>query len=479
MSEKELEVQRHAVMNLASSSVITIIGFLATIFYAHWVGAEVLGTYFLFLSFYSVLSLFTDLGINYASTQRISEGKEQDFFYSAGFIIRVALFILLTMILVLFQGRFADLNEAGLFWILIGILGLGTIQSYVGMAIGASNRLGLASTTSLINNLVRILVQVITVFLGYQVSGLIGGLVAGLFIQLIIDAKYVNYHLKKFEWVHVKGLLTFSKWAIFISAGTILFDNIPLILIAYFLPVSEVGIFGVCWAFSFFALFISTALVNSLYVKVSRWTAQKDMNAITVSLSRATTYSLVFALPIFSGSILLGYDLLYYIYGASFAAGATTLIIIIAMRGVQSILNLYTSFLMATDHAKQAVVGILAGISVNIVLCIILIPQIGIVGAAIGAFFNVIISFFIAFVYLARIIPLTFEKTTIKHIVFASVIMTISLIILGWLPLSQSTIQTILMVLTGAVIYFLVLLKLNKQICDDSLRILKITWIPK
>jgi O-antigen/teichoic acid export membrane protein len=134
---------------------------------------------------------------------------------------------------------------------------------------------------------------------------------------------------------------------------------------------------------------------------------------------------------------------------------------------------------MATDHAKQAVVGILAGISVNIVLCIILIPPIGIVGAAIGAFFNVIISFFIAFVYLARIIPLTFEKTTIKHIVFASVIMTISLIILGWLPLSQSTIQTILMVLTGAVIYFLVLLKLNKQICDDSLRILKITWIPK
>jgi O-antigen/teichoic acid export membrane protein len=214
-------------------------------------------------------------------------------------------------------------------------------------------------------------------------------------------------------------------------------------------------------------------------VKVSRWNAQKDRNAIAISLFRATTYSLIFALPILTGGILLGHNLLYYMYGASFAAGANALIIIIAMRVIQSILNLYTNFLMATDHAKQAVVGILAGISANIILCIILIPLIGIAGAAIGAFVNVIISFFIARMYLARIIPLTFEKTTIKHTVLATVIMTISVFTLGWLPLNQSALQTILMVLTGAVIYFLVLLKLNKQIRDDVFKTLKITWIPK
>jgi O-antigen/teichoic acid export membrane protein len=479
MSEQELEVQRHGTMYLISLSGITIIGFLATIFYAHWVGAAVLGTYFLFLSMYSILSFFTDLGINYATTQRICEGKDQDFFYSAGFAIRAGAFLLLTMGLILFQYRFADLNEAGLFWILIGILGLGTIQSCVSMAIGASNRLGLAATTSLINNLVRILIQVITVFLGYQVYGLIGGLVAGLCVQLIIDAKYVDYYLRKFQWTHVKSILSFSSWAVLISAGTILFDNIPLILIAYFLPVSEVGIFGVCWTFSFFALFISIALINTLYVKVSRWNAQKDQYAITQSLSRATTYSLIFALPILSGSILLGYNLLYYLYGASFSAGANTLVIIIAMRVIQSILNLYTNFLMATDHAKQAVVGIITGVSANIILCIILIPHIGIVGAAIGAFVNVIISVFIARTYLSYIIPLDIEKTTIMHIVLATIIMTISLLILKWLPLNQSAFQTILMVLIGATIYFLVLLKVDNQIRDDSFRTLKITWILK
>jgi len=479
MSEIHSEIQRHGIMYLISSMGITIIGFFATIFYAHWIGAEVLGAYFLFLSFFSILCFITDLGIGCAGTQRICEGKDPDSFFTASLVLRLGIYALLTLGLIIFQDRFVDLSQTGLFWVLIAVVGIATLQTSLGMAIAASNRLGLAASTTLINNIVRIVIQVIAVFLGYQIYGLIGGLVAGILLELIIQFKFIDYHLKKFNWFHVKSLLSFSTWAVLISAGTILFDNISFILIAYFLPVSEVGIFGVCWAFSFFALFISTALVNTLYVKVSRWNAQKEMSAIGISLSRATTYSLIFGLPILIGGILLGHNLLYYLYGASFATGATALIIIIAMRVIQSILNLYTNFLMATDHAKQGAIGILAGISANIIVCIMLIPHIGIAGAAIGALINVIISIFIARTYLARIIPISLEKTAIRHIFLATIVMTIFLLVLSMLPLNQSLLLTIIMVMIGAAIYFLVLLKLNKQIYDDTFRTLKITWIPK
>lgn len=477
MSEKELEVQRHGMMNLVSSTSITLIGFLATIFYAHWVGAGVLGTYFVFLSIYSILSFATDLGIAYAVTQRISEGKDQDFYYSAGFAIRFSAFIILTLGLILFREKFVDLNQAGLFWILVGVLGLGTIQSCVNIAIGASNRLGLAATTTLINNIARILIQITAVFLGYQVSGLIGGLAAGIFIQLLIEARFIDYHLKKFRWEHVKSLFSFSSWAVLISAGSVLFDNISLIIIAFFLPVTDVGIYGVCWTFSFFALFVSTALVNTLYVKVSRWNAQEDRGSISTALSRATTYSLIFALPILTGGILLGHNLLFYLYGASFSAGATALIIIIAMRVLQSVVNLYTNFLLATDHAKQAVVGIALGICVNIFLCVLLVPVAGISGAAIAALVNVFITFFIARTYLADIIPLEIERSAIRDIILATALMTAYLIIMTYLHLNQSAMSTFLLVLTGAGIYFLALLILNLQIREDAFRMLKIRWI--
>jgi O-antigen/teichoic acid export membrane protein len=479
MSDPIAEIQRHGTMYLISSLGITIIGFFATIFYAHWVGPSILGAYFLFLSFFSILCFITDLGIGFAGTQRICAGTDPDCFFTASLVLRLGIYMVLVGGLVLFQNRFVDLNQTGLFWVLIVVVGITTLQTSLGMALGASNRLGLTASTTLMNNIVRIVVQVIAVFLGYQIYGLIGGLVVGILLELIIQFKFVDYHLKKFNWSHVKSLLSFSSWATLISAGTILFDNIPLILIAYFLSVSDVGIYGVCSTFSFFALFISTALVNTLYVKVSRWNAQKDMSAIAHSLSRATTYSLIFALPILTGGILIGYNLLYYLYGATFATGATALIIIIAMRVIQSILNLYTNFLMATDHAKQAVVGILAGVSANIILCIILIPHIGIAGAAVGACINVIISIIIARTYLAKIIPIPFERTPIWHIFLATIVMTISLLVLRMLPLNQSSLQTITMVMIGAVIYFAVLLKLNQQIREDAFRTFKITWIPK
>lgn len=478
ISDKEIEVQRHGIMYLISSIGITIIGFLATIFYAHWVGTEVLGLYFLFLSSFAILSLFTDLGIGYAATQRICSGVDQNEFFTGNLAIRLFFYAIICSVMIVFREYFTDLSSSGFFLILLAILGLSTFSSSISVAIGASNRLGLAASVSLLNNVTRIIVQVIAVFLGFQVYGLIGGLVVGLVLELAIFLKYVDYHLKKFNWSHVTSLLSFSSWATLICAGTTIFDNIPLILIAYFLSVSDVGIYGVCSTFSFFALFISTALINTLYVKVSRWNAHKDMSAIAISLSRATTYSLIFAIPILTGGILLGYNLLYYLYGASFATGATALIIIITMRVIQSILNLYTNFLMATDHAKQAVGGILVGVSINIILCIILIPHIGIAGAAIGALVNVVISFFIARMYLAKIIPIYLEKTPIQHIFIATIIMTISLLIFRELPQNQSSLQTILMVLSGSVIYFLTLLKLNKPLRDDAFRTLKITWIP-
>lgn len=479
MSDTEIEVQRHGMMYLLSSAGITFIGFLATMFYAHWVGAELLGVYFVFLSSFAILGLFSDLGIGYAATQRICQGVDQNEFFTVNLVIRLGIFFIVSCTIFFFQGSFANLNNSGLLFILLVVFGLSTINSSISVAIGASNRLGLAASVSLLNNITRICIQVITVFLGYQISGLIGGLVAGIVVELIIQLKFIDFHLKRFKWAHVKSIFAFSTWSILITAGIIFFDNLPLIIIAYYLPVAEAGIFGVCWTFSAFGLFISTALVNTLYVKVSRWHAQNDTRTIAISLSRATTYSLIFAVPILAGGILLGHNLLYYLYGASFATGATALIIIIAMRVIQSVLNLYTNFLMATDHTKLAVAGIIAGLSANIILCIVLIPLQGITGAAIGSLVNVIITFFIARRYLARKIPVTLERSTIMHIILATLVMTFAVLVLQWLPLQPSAYETLVIIAIGAALYFSLLIKLNHQIREDVIRTLKITWLPK
>jgi len=389
------------------------------------------------------------------------------------------LFAAVCIVVFLFRARFADLNSSGLLFILLLALGLSTFSSCINGAISASNRLGLTATVSILNNLTRITLQVIAVFLGYQVYGLIGGFIAGVIVEILIQLRFIDYHLKKFRWEHVKSIFSFSTWAILITAATACFDNLPLIIIAYFLPVSEVGIFGVCWTFSFFALFISTALTNTLFVKVSRWNAQEDRNAIILALSRATTYSLIFAFPILAGGILLGYPLLYYLYGASFATGATALVIIIAMRGIQSVQNLYTYFLMGTDNVRQAMIAVTLGIPVNVALCFLLIPHIGIAGAAVAAVVNAAIAFFIGRRFLSTIIPLIADLRSLRDILLATMVMTVSVLLLLQVPVAPSVYRTVALVLAGGAVYFTVLLKLNESLREDAMRTLKISWIPR
>jgi O-antigen/teichoic acid export membrane protein len=476
MSEKELEVQRHGTMYLVSSTGITLVGFLATMFYAHWVGAGVLGQYFLFLSFFAIFCQIIDLGIGYAATYRICEGKTPDEYFTVSLVIRLLLWLFVATAMLVYRNYFGTLGLTDSLWvILIAVLGISTLVSILSTAIGASNRLGLAASVTLIDNITRIVVQVISVFLGFQVFGLIGGLTVGLLMEIIIDLKFIDYRLKKFNRFHVKSIFSFSSWAFLSTFCTILFDNTNPLIIAFFMPISDVGIFGVCWTFSIFALFVSTALCNTLFVKVSRWRSAGDWNAITIALSRATSYALILAIPMLIGGAILGSRLLYYLYGASFAVGATALVIIIGARIVQSVFQLYSNFLMATDHVRHQFFGLFTGIAVNIILAFILIPSWGLPGAAIASLSNVIISTIICWYYLHKVIPIHIEMKTMKDIFISAGVMTVVVLPASFF-LSQSLLTTVTMVGTGAAVYLAVLFILNEQIRGDVMKTLKIRW---
>jgi len=476
MSEKELEVQRHGTMYLISSTGLTLIGFLATIFYAHWIGPDILGQYFIFLSFFAITGLFIDLGVGYAALYYICQGKDQNEYFTAGLVIRAALWFIVAVVMLEFNCYFGDLNKTGLLWILIAVLGISTLINSLGTSIGASNRLGLAASVSLIDNIVRIVIQVIAVFLGFQIFGLIGGLIAGLLTEIVIFIKFIDHHLKKFNWSHVKNIFSFSSWSFLSTTCTTLSDNSNLLLIAFFMSKSDVGIFGICWTFSAFALFISTALCNTLSVKVSRWKSTGDWNAITIALSRATSYALILAIPMLIGGAILGKRLLYYVYGSPFAVGATALVIIIGVRVVQSLVQLYSNFLMATGYVKHQFYGLFTGIAISIPLALIIIPFWGLPGAAVASLSNAIVCTIVCRYYLQKIIPIHIEMKTMRDLLISATIMT-AILLPATLILDQNLLTTISLVGFGALAYLTVLITINSQIREDILKTIKIKWV--
>ncbi|MDD1670399.1 MAG: polysaccharide biosynthesis C-terminal domain-containing protein [Methanomicrobiales archaeon] len=476
MGQVEMEVHRHGLMMLASSTVITFIGFFVTMFYAHWLGAEILGYYFLFLSFYNILGLFSDLGINYASLKRISEGIQQNAYFTLSLLLRLMLFALVSILLVIFRDHFVDLNNAGLFWILIIAFGIGTLASCLGAAIAAANRLGLAASMSILENVTRIGVQFAGVLLGFKVLGLAGGVIAGLTVEIAIALKYIDFRLVQVRLEHIRSLLHYSLWASLASYGVAVMDNINVILIGYFMTTSDVGIFGICWAFSFFGLFVSTALCNTLWVKVSRWSASGERETIALALSRACSYALLFAIPILVGGVLLGEDLLYYLYSASFTAGFGALVILLFARTMQSVYQIFYTFLMAMDAARDAFFVVLGGSAVNIILAMVLIPMVGLVGAAAGTLVTAGISLVLAYRILRRHSGVSLEVRAIMRFLGAAGIMGGVLVVGKALVLIHAFWKPVLLVLLGAGVYFGILLLIDSRLRDDARRTFMIRW---
>ncbi len=475
---RETEVQRHGMMFLISTIGITIAGFFATMFYAHRVGAEVLGIYFLFLSYYGILSLFSDSGIEYAGVKRISEGRDPDAYYTASLILRIVVYSLTVAVFVIFRNRFVDLNEAGLFWVLIAVVGLGIINAQIRTSIVGCNRLGLAASTGLANNLFRIGIQLILVYLGFRVLGLIGGLIAGILLQIVIESRFIDLHLSRFTWVHVKDIFTYSTWAFLTSSGNTAFEYVDLLVIGYFMAVSDVGVYGICWTFSSCAIFIAMALSNTLFVKVSRWNSTGDQKAVGLSLSMACTYSLMFSVPILFGGLLLGGPLLYYLYGADFSMGGIALILLIGMRVIQSLQQIYYTYLMALDHVREAffVTGTMA--VTNLLLDILLVPVFGVPGAALASLVTVGISTIHAHFHLAKFTPILFDRVVLKKIGIAVFAMLLVLLALMHIIPISGALQPISLVGAGAAVYFGLLLAMDKGIRSSFWRIFKIEWNP-
>ena len=472
------EVQRQSIASFVSQIAFTFIGFLSTMYFAHTVGAGVLGAYFLFTAYYGIINMVTDGGFGGAAIKRISEGEEQDAFFSAFFILRSLFVIVVIVALISSRKYFVDLDGAGIFnWLLLALI-VSLFYGAVVSGVAGRGKMGIYAAGNFINNVSRVLIQVVAVFLGYGVAGLVGGFVAGLLIATIIEVRFFDLHLVRFKWGHVKSLSAFSFWLFLTSTGVVLYTYADSIMIGYYLTNADVGVYRVVFQFTTLAVIATTALRATLWPKVSRWSKTGEIKNIEESLSRAFSYSLILAVPVFTGGILLGDRLLYFFYGAEFAKGYPILIILLFTQIVNVFQFFLTMYLSALDRQKDSFKVTAVAVTANIVLNILLIPIIGIMGAAIATLVTMTLNAVLARRLLSQNMVIRIEPDSILNILKASVAMVLFVGSYRLLiPLSNVWL-TMVPVILGGLGYGILVLKLDRKICDELKEIFKQVNMP-
>lgn len=459
-------VQRQSVVSLVWQIAITFIGFFSTMYFAHAVGADVLGAFFLFMAYFGIISLITDGGFGGATVKRISEGEEPDAYFSASVILRSLFVTVVLLVLIAFHRYFVDLDSSGTFiWLLIALI-VSLLQGTVSNGINGRGKMGIFSTANFIGNIWQILFQVIAVFLGYGVAGLAGGLVTGMLVGSFVQLRFLDLHFVSFGWRHLKSLFSFSFWLFLISGGSMVFMYSDTVLIGYYMSNADVGVYRVLFQFTSLAAFTTNALRGALWPKVSRWDKIGETGLIEMSLSRALTYSLILALPLFMGGALLGDKLLYFFYGAEFG-NYPTLMILFLVQIVNIFQYFFTTYLSAMNQLKELFKITVVAIVANIALNALLIPIMGISGAAIATLVTMAIHTILAMKILSRRITLRLELSSLQNILKASIIM--GLVVGGYrfiVPLTSIWLALIPVVL-GGVIYGVLLLKLDRNIYEE------------
>ncbi|NLN44129.1 MAG: hypothetical protein GX152_08170 [Methanosarcina sp.] len=208
-----------------------------------------------------------------------------------------------------------------------------------------------------------------------------------------------------------------------------------------------------------------------LFPKVSSWNANGELEMAENAFSKGVTYSLLLAVPVFVGGVLLGDKMLYFFYGESFAQGAKTFYVLLVVQLVNVFMFLQTMYLNALNRPKESFKVTAVAAAANIVLDFMLIPVIGIIGAAIATLITMTMNSFLAYLALRRIISLKLEFQGIRNILIASIIMGLGVRCYRVLvPLSNIWL-TLIPIMFGAILYILLLLKLDTNIRDELIQI--------
>jgi O-antigen/teichoic acid export membrane protein len=459
-------VERQSVISLITMVVVTLVGYVATFYFAHTQGAAILGGYFLFLAYYGIFDLVADGGFGGAAVKRISEGREKNEFFSAFLVLRLLLLSGALLVLILAQPYLVDISAAGLFFPLLLAILAGSLYSSMYAGVYGEGRIGIAKAGELLSFFGRIIIQIGAVYLGFSLAGLLGGFIIGMIIGGILFLRYIDLSLVAFSVRHVQSLLSFSFWIFLTAGGNLVFSISDVVLIGYFLTNTDVGIYRTSLQLTMVATFTAIALQTVLYPQISSWSARNEISRIEQSLSRAFTYSLLLAVPVAVGGWILGTPLLFYLYGADFTAGSSALSVLLAMQIVNVFMTLEIMSLKAIDRPQDSFRATSVAAVLNILLNVGLIPILGILGASIATALSIGTNALIAYLLLRRHVSVRLESKPVRSILLSSLAMGLAVLILySIIPLTVVTLFGV--VLVGAGVYFLTLFSLNRAMYQE------------
>ncbi|MFV9505138.1 MAG: flippase [Oscillochloridaceae bacterium umkhey_bin13] len=393
MQQLSKTILRNSAFGLAAQIAIKLLSFGFTVLIIRNLGANDFGQYAAVIGFGTVFLFIADLGLAPYTVREVARLRDQpdgaqaiQALYGNMLTLRMLLGLLSGLLVIsaaLFTGRPA---------VMVGAIALNALNVLFYALQGSSEavlagheRLDLTSGVKVLNQLVFVLVGAAALALGFGYYGLIVAALAGIVV------------MTWFTWRAVVGLglqpglpqattwlpllrAAFPFGVIGLTLGiSYRFDTV---LLNIFSGDAATGHYNAAYNLIFALVTLSNVLNTALYPSLSRQ-AVRDPASLPLIYERILRYLLLVALPITVGGFLLAEPLVALLFGVEYGPTAPLLAILIWVIPLMFLTEFLGYVVVIAGREARVARAIIVSSSINIAANLLLIPQYGVLAAAI------------------------------------------------------------------------------------------------
>lgn len=469
-----------------------LFGYLYRIIVAR-LGAEEYGLLSVGIAFFGILTTISVLGLNKGILRYVSyyKGKSdypriREILISA-IKITLPLSIVFSLSLFIFSNKisitfFNNQNLAIVLKILALAIPFAVLSEIFINAIRAFQKVRYeVYSKNITENLIRVILTLVFLLLGLKLFGITLAYSISIFTTAVLSFYFLEKKIYPFfktdykeSATGIKRELLLYSWPLSLSTFTFLIMLwIDTLMLAYLTKnPSLVGIYNAVLPTAQLLYVLPYALTYLFLPILTELYSQGNMKLLTSIYRINTKWIFMINVPNFAILILFGKQILSILFGSIYAVGATALIFISIGYFMNYFLMNSSYMLMIYKRPKDILYNVLAGSLVNIILNFLLIPILGITGAAIATGSSFIIITLISFIqsyYITKINPL--KNTNYFKLIAAILIPTVIILFIKNL-IPQNTLTFIILSI-GLVVLYLLMLILTKSFEEEDLLILK------
>jgi O-antigen/teichoic acid export membrane protein len=389
-------ITHNTLFSLAEQMVGAAVTAGLLIFLARALEPHEFGVLSLALSVAGLLALPSDFGIAQSASRFAAEhrGDDEAIAEVVASALRLKLYIggAVTIGLILAAGPIADAYaEPDLVWPIRALALMLFGQSMMGLYGGVLVAIGRgidAFRITVVKSVVEAVTTVAFVLVvagaaeaaaGRAVAFLIGGLVAFVIGAFVLGRQAIGLGMG--DRTSTRRLMSYGGAIFIIDGAFVLFQQIDTLLIGAMLSATAAGLFQVPIRLITFLRYPALAIANGVAPRLASMTGE---DRTIEPFQRGLRYAIVFQALLIAPCVVWAAPIIDLTVGEEYAESAEVLRALapfVFLSGLGTLLSLGVNFL---GEARRRMPIAIAAVLVNLVIDLILIPEIGIVGAAIG-----------------------------------------------------------------------------------------------